>query len=102
MEPTAPTPPAPPQSPAASGRGTLVLVLGILSVVCCVLLGPVAWILGKNELEAIAAGRSPAKDEGMARAGMILGIIGTALFAFSLIWVVFFGGLSVLSAVFGQ
>jgi hypothetical protein len=96
--PVAPPPPAPP----TSGRGTLILVLGILSVVCCVILGPVAWIMGKSELEAIAAGRSPARDEGLARAGMILGIIGTALFAFSLIWVFLFGGLSALSALFGQ
>jgi hypothetical protein len=96
--PVAPPPPAPP----TSGRATLILVLGILGIVCCPVLGPAAWIMGKNELAAIAAGQSPAKEEGMAKAGMILGIIGTVFLAFGLLWVVFFGGLSVLSAVFGQ
>ena len=35
------------------GRGTLILVLGIVSLVCCTLVGPLAWIWGKQDLEKI-------------------------------------------------
>src|SRR5690242_11171194 len=30
-------------------RGTLILVLGILSIVTCGFLGPIAWIMGSND-----------------------------------------------------
>ncbi|MDH3255600.1 MAG: hypothetical protein OEM62_11455, partial [Acidobacteriota bacterium] len=63
--------------------------------------GPVAWILGKQELNAIAAGQAPAAGEGVAKAGMILGIIGTILIAFGFLWVVFWGGLAVVQGAFG-
>ena len=38
-------------------RGVLILVLGILSLVLCQLLGPVAWILGKGDMAEIDSGR---------------------------------------------
>jgi hypothetical protein len=90
-----------PAAPAQSSgnRGTIALVLGIISIVCCAFLGPVAWILGKQELNAIAAGQAPASGEGVAKAGMILGIIGTILIAFGFLWVVFWGGLAVVQGV---
>ncbi len=84
------------------GNATLILVLGILGVLCCNLLGPVAWYMGRQELAAIAAGTLPATNEGTAKAGMILGIIGTAFLVFGLLWIFFFGGMAVLGAVFGQ
>ena len=85
-----------------SNKGTISLVLGIVAIVCCGLLGPVAWILGKQELNAIAAGQSPASGEGVAKAGMILGIIATVLLAFGLLWVLFFGGMAVLQGALGS
>jgi hypothetical protein len=91
---------APAQS--SSNRGTIALVLGIVSIVCCGLLGPVAWIMGKQELSAIAAVRSPASGEGVAKAGMILGIIGTVLLLFGVLWVIFWGGLAVVQGVLGS
>jgi uncharacterized iron-regulated membrane protein len=84
-----------------SNKGTIALVLGIIGIVCCGLLGPVAWILGRQELNAIAAGQSPASGEGVAKAGMILGIIATVLLAFGLLWVVFFGGMAILQEMAG-
>lgn len=48
-------------------------------------LGPVAWVMGNNELEAIDAGRRPPENRGTANAGKILGIISTALLAIGII-----------------
>lgn len=86
----------------SSNKGTIALVLGIVGIVCCGFLGPVAWILGKQELAAIAAGQAPAAGEGIAKAGMILGIIATVLLAFGFLWLLFFGGMAVLQGVLGS
>jgi hypothetical protein len=51
------------------------LVLGILGLAFCGLLAPVAWIYGSGAIEDNVG----TSDEGMARAGQILGIIGTAV-----------------------
>jgi hypothetical protein len=63
-------------------RGPLILVLGILSVVphgLHLILGPIAWILGNNDLKEIQAGRMDPEGEGMTNAGRICGMIGTIL-----------------------
>lgn len=72
---TAPTAsPYPEQSQA-----TTILILGILSIVCCGLLGIAAWIMGNNEIKAIDEGRRPPENRGTANAGRVCGIIGVAL-----------------------
>ena len=58
-------------------RGSLILILGILSIVVCGFLGPVAWIMGSSDLKEIRAGRMDAEGEGTTNAGRICGIIGT-------------------------
>jgi predicted Zn finger-like uncharacterized protein len=63
----------------APHRGTLILVLGILSIVCMHILGPVAWILGNNDLKEIRAGRMDPEGESNTNIGRILGIVGTCL-----------------------
>lgn len=99
-EPVAPPPPpAPPVAPGSSSQATTALVVGILSLLCCNLAGPVAWWLGQKELDLIRAGSSPAAGEGLAMAGKILGIIATVLFGFAILWVLFFGGMAFLSAL---
>ena len=60
-------------------RGTMVLILGILSLVCCGLLGPVAWIMGNGDLKAMKEGRMDPAGQGTTQAGMVCGIIGTIL-----------------------
>lgn len=85
-------------APAPNNRPTIILVLGILGVVCCGLLAPVAWVMGSSELKAIRAGTSPASGEGLSKAGMILGIIGTVLLVLSLLWIFFAGGMAVLQS----
>ena len=60
-------------------RGTTILILGILGLVLCQLLAPVAWIMGRTlQRDAEAAGW-PEPTTG--KAGRICGIIGTAILA---------------------
>lgn len=82
-------------------QATASLVLGILGIVCCGVMAPIAWYMGKKELDAIGRGELPGTGEGLAKAGMILGIVGTALLGLGLLWVLFFGGLAFLSGGFG-
>lgn len=63
-------------------RGTIILVLGILSIcIGCVgiIFGPIAWVMGSADLKAIRAGRMDPLGEGTTKAGYICGIIGTCL-----------------------
>lgn len=83
---------------ATSSRATTALVLGIVSIVCCSLCGPFAWYIGKQEMDAIRAGTVAATNEGMAKAGMILGIVGTILLGLGVVWM-FFGGMAVVSSM---
>lgn len=84
---------------AASNKPVISLVLGILGILCCGFLAPIAWYIGSQELKAIAAGSSPASGEGMAKAGMILGIIGSVIFILTLMWIFFAGGMAVFQGM---
>ena len=76
----------PMQSPyPEQSQATTILVLGILSIVCCGLLGIAAWVMGNNELKAIDEGRRPPESRGTANAGRICGIVGVALTALGLV-----------------
>jgi predicted Zn finger-like uncharacterized protein len=77
-------------------RGAMVLTLGILSLVICGFLGPVAWVMGNNDLAAMRAGRMDPAGEGLTQAGRILGIISTALIA---LVCVFYCGLFMIGAL---
>ena len=81
----------PPQQtpPPEQDRSTLILVLGIVTLVACQVLGPIPWIMGKNDLEKIRQGRIAAQAEPLTKAGMICGIIATALFVLGLIFIIF-------------
>jgi hypothetical protein len=99
-----PPPPAPPMvaAPQAAGQQAIAaLVLGILSLVCCNLMGPVAWIIGHNEGKAIREGRSSPAGEQYAKIGMILGIVGTVILSLCVIWM-FFGGIAVISSILSE
>ena len=62
------------------GRGAIILILGILSIV---MFGPLtgipAWVMGHGDLKEIQAGRIPQSEHGLTTGGMVLGIIGTCL-----------------------
>lgn len=66
-------------------RGTLVLVLGILSLVICQPLGIVAWILGNSDLKDMAAGTMDPEGRQLTQIGKILGIIAVALMALGIL-----------------
>lgn len=61
-------------------RGVLILVLGILGLVLCFILGIIAWVMGNNDLQEMAAGRMDPTGEGLTKAGKICGMIATILF----------------------
>ena len=84
---------------AEPSQAATVLVLGILSIVLCQILGPVAWKLGSDEIRAIAEGRRPPDGLGLAQAGRICGIIGSCLLGLALLFLIF--SLLALLAGFG-
>jgi hypothetical protein len=96
-----PIPPPPDAGVAAprSQKATTILILGILAIVCCQVCGPIAWYMGHQELASIRQGMVSSLDEGVVKAGMILGIVGTILLGLALLWIVFFGGLAFLGAL---
>ena len=94
---------SPGQPQSTSTQAITALVLGILSIVtCCGILGPIAWYLGNQELKAIQEGRSPAGGEGVAKAGKILGMLGTLWMVLVVLWIFFMGGMVVLQGLMNQ
>jgi len=89
-------------------RGTIILVLGILAIVTGLhlILGPIAWIMGNNDLKEIHAGRMDPEGEGMTNIGRILGMVATILgivalvvgCIFLIIWLIFVVGFLGLAA----
>lgn len=79
-----------PETPAypEASQATTALVLGILGIICCPILGIVAWIMANNELEGIKSGRRNPTNEGTANASRILGIVGTVLIGVSIIAII--------------
>jgi len=86
-------------SQSASSQAVTALILGILSLVCCPIVGPFAWYLGNQERKAVRSGRSSSASEALAVAGMILGILGTLSLVFFALWILLFGGLAVLGGL---
>lgn len=78
-------------------KGTMILVLGILSIVCCSPLGIAAFVMGNNALKEIDAQPGRYSNRQLVQIGRILGIIGIVLLVLSIIWVVFLGGLTAIS-----
>lgn len=89
----------PGQPQSASTQAITSLVLGILSFVCCPILAPIAWFIGSQEVKAIREGRSPIAGEGIAKAGMIIGIIGTIWMVLVALWIFFWGGMAIIQGM---
>jgi hypothetical protein len=60
-------------------RGGMLLAFGILGLLCCIIFGILAWVMGSGDLKEIAEGRMDPSGEGLTKAGKILGIIGCVL-----------------------
>jgi predicted Zn finger-like uncharacterized protein len=72
-------------------RGTMILVLGILSLVIAyigAILGIIAWSMGRKDLRRIDAGEVDYSGRQLTHIGMILGIIGTCLQSFLCLFVI--------------
>jgi len=83
------TPPQTSHNNLEPHRGTLILVLGILSLVMCgFFTGIPAWIMGRNDLEKIKAGQMDPEGEGPTKGGMICGIICCVISLLSIIGIV--------------
>ena len=59
------------------GRGTLILVLVLSSLIFGPFLGIPAWVLAKNDLESISIKILPESERDTTKVGKTLGIIGT-------------------------
>ncbi len=78
-------------------QSTLSMILGIVGLVGALMfcglplvVSPFAWALGRNALKEIAASGGGLRGESEARAGMVMGIIGTALLALAVLVLVGF------------
>ena len=72
-------------APVDHPDGTVVLVLGILSLVVCSILGPFAWSKGNKALRQIDRDPSRYRNRGTVQAGRILGIVTSFLLALSIL-----------------
>ncbi len=66
-------------------RGTLILVLGILSLLLCQLLGIAPLIMGNADLKEMDAGSMDPEGRQLTQVGRILGIVALVLMGVGLI-----------------
>jgi len=75
--------------PIRPHRGVLVLVFGIVGIVCCLIFGIIAWVMGSSDLREMDAGRMDPSGRGLTQAGKICGIISVIwAIAGTLIWII--------------
>jgi hypothetical protein len=79
-------------------RGALILTFGILGLVCCVLFGVAAWVMGNTDLREMQAGQMDPAGQGITQAGKICGIVSVAILAVA---IVVYGVLLMLGIVAG-
>lgn len=80
-------PPSPGMKPH---RGVMILVFGILGIVCCLIFGIVAWVMGNSDLKMMAAGQMDPSGEQLTKAGKICGIVGVVLAVVAIVLQVLF------------
>jgi hypothetical protein len=70
-------------------RGAIVLVLGILGLVICFICGIIAWVMGKQDLAEMDAGRMDPSGRSLTQAGKICGMISVILVCVGLgVWLI--------------
>ena len=92
--------PLPSQSYPENSQATTALILGVVGVVSgpagfflpfvgfLGLLSPFAWYVGRKEMKAIDAGLRDPAFRTNAKVGMILGIVGTVLLIFAILFLI--------------
>lgn len=78
-----------PESEVKPHRGGVILALGIVGIVICFITGIIAWVMGMNDLKEMKEGQRDKEGESLTKAGMICGIIATALAVLGLLWTLF-------------
>lgn len=98
-------PPPPPSSDGGYGagpvdhpKGTMILVLGILSLICCSPLGIAAWLMGNTALKEIDAQPGRYGNRQLVQIGRILGIVGVVFMILGIIWLFLLGGMAVITS----
>lgn len=92
--------------PMEPHRGTMILILGILSLAVCGLIGPFAWAMGRTDLRKMKAGIMDDRGYNETQIGYILGIVATVIvgigLVFTFLWfVVVFGFMAVAAGAKG-
>ncbi len=92
--------------PLEPHRGTMILILGILSLAVCGLIGPFAWAMGRTDLRKMKIGVMDDRGYNETQIGYILGIVATIIvgigLVLSLLWfVVVFGFMAVAAGAKG-
>lgn len=83
-------------------RGTMLIIFGVLGLICCIIFGILAWVMGQGDLKEMEAGRMDPSGEGMTKAAKILGIISVVLNVLGiLIWGLMMAGMFSLAAASG-
>ncbi|WP_405160160.1 DUF4190 domain-containing protein [Nocardia sp. NBC_01499] len=76
--------------PQEHPQATIILILGILSLVFCQIIGPVAWVMGKRALNEIDASGGALGGRSNVMVGYICGIIASVLIIISLLFIALF------------
>ena len=67
-------------------RGVLILILGIVGWVLCPLTAPMAWVMGKADIEQMDRDEMDPEGRGLTQAGMILGMVACALWVLGVLF----------------
>jgi hypothetical protein len=86
-------------TPAGNQKALWALILGIVGLLCCAVLSVVAIVLGSQAKKEIRASGGLQAGDGQAQAGIVLGIIGCALWGAG---VAFYAILVVLGSTVGS
>ena len=72
-------------APQDHQQALLVLILGILGLVMCTFISPVAWVMGNRVVAEIDASGGQVGGRSTANAGRICGMVGTGLIGLGLL-----------------
>ena len=75
-------------APQDHPQALLVLILGILGLVMCTVISPIAWVMGNRVVAEIDASGGQVGGRSTANAGRICGIVGTVLIGVALVIVI--------------
>lgn len=95
-------------APRDHPQSTMAMILGLVSLVGGMICGlpllaaPFAWVVGGRAVKEIRASRGQLGGEGMARAGQVMGIVGTVLLVLVIIGIVLLIGLAVAGSSSGS